>query len=662
MNMGTISIRRHARRAAFVLAAAVCVCAIGAGTAQAQPPLAWANPVPTDSSGHITALSCQSAPALLCVAVDDAGKVLSSTAPASGTWSSPAAIDTSASPHLTAISCPPDPSTALCFAVDETGNNLYASQTPASAPWTAGTIDSGHQLNGISCPSTSLCVAVDNSGNVLWSATPGTAGSWIILTPTVDPGNHIAAVSCPTASLCVATDNVGNVLVSTNPTSMSSWQTTLLTDGANPLTAVSCNVTALCVAVASNGSVYATANAASSGTWSTSIELPGLSAVSCTNAGLCVLVGGNGSALESDNPTASRPAWALASIDPGHALTAVSCLSTGICVAVDNVGDAVAATLPAPTVATATGTSSSQTTASLAATVNPNDATLTDCHFDYGSTSAYGSSVPCPVGPSATGGSQTVTAALSGLNAATTYHFRIVASSAVAVADGSDATFTTPALLKPSPSISGIPAVGSTLTCKSNVTTTAADTVGYQWLSDTAPIAGATMATYVIAVTDQTHHVSCQVTISGDGGSASAISGYDGVPSQSAGKITESFVGTDKRGASSVSAPVTCSPQAPAGCTIKLLLTATKTVKHRSQQVTVGSSTAKLGVGARRTLSVSLNATGQRMLKKQHTLGVTFTVSGTVVGRLTANLQSAKLVFTQKSKKHGKRHATRNAR
>jgi hypothetical protein len=78
--------------------------------------------------------------------------------------------------------------------------------------------------------------------------------------------------------------------------------------------------------------------------------------------------------------------------------------------------------------------------------------------------------------------------------------------------------------------------------------------------------------------------------------------------------------------------------------------------------VTVGSSTAKLGVGARRTLSVSLNATGQRMLKKQHTLGVTFTVSGTVVGRLTANLQSAKLVFTQKSKKHGNRHATRNAR
>ena len=164
--------------------------------------------------------------------------------------------------------------------------------------------------------------------------------------------------------------------------------------------------------------------------------------------------------------------------------------------------------------------------------------------------------------PSPTGGAQAVTAQLGGLSASTTYHFRIAASSGVATSDGADATFTTTAPLKPSPSISGTPAVGNTLTCKSGVTTTATETTSYQWLSDTTPIAGATSPTYVIAITDQSHHLSCEVTISGDGGSASATSGFDGVPSQSGGTITESFVGTDQHTATSVSAPVTCSPQA----------------------------------------------------------------------------------------------------
>ena len=112
-------------------------------------------------------------------------------------------------------------------------------------------------------------------------------------------------------------------------------------------------------------------------------------------------------------------------------------------------------------VATGTGTASSQTTASLAATVTPNDAVLSTCHFDYGPTIAYGASVPCTVVPSATGGSQAVVAALSGLNAATTYHFRIAASSGVATGDGNDATFTTPPPLKANPSLSGTPAVGT---------------------------------------------------------------------------------------------------------------------------------------------------------------------------------------------------------
>ena len=601
--MGRTRIGSHGRRTLFALAGVLCAAVIGASAAQAASPLAWTAPVRSDQTAGtlgITALSCQSTS--LCVAVDDNGNFLSSTAPASGTWGAPAQIDSTLR-HLTAISCP---SATLCFAVDNLGN-LFSSTAPtSSAAWTLEHIDGTTVLNGISCPSTTLCVAVDNAGNILTSTTPGTAVSWGPMH--LDGTNHVTAVSCPAATLCAAVDDHGNVLVSTTPTG--AWQPATLLTSTSPLTAVSCNSTGLCVAVARDGSVHATANAVSpTPTWSaTPVDSAhALTSVSCTDVGLCVAVDHGGNALESDNPAAGLPSWTTTAIDAAHpVLTGVSCLSAGFCVAVNDFGETVAATLPAPAVATGSGAASSQTTASLGASVNPNDATLTDCHFDYGPTTAYGASAPCTVVPSATGGSQSVVAALGGLNAATTYHFRIAAASGVASAVGADASFTTPAPLKANPSLSGTPAVGTTLTCKPNVTTTAAETVTYAWLRDTVPIAGAAAATYVIAAADETHHLSCQVTISGDGGSASATSGFDAVPSQTQGKITETFVGTAKRGATSVSAPVTCSPQASGNCTITLLLTTNQTVRHKSQKVIVGSSTTKLRAGTTRTLSVSL--------------------------------------------------------
>jgi hypothetical protein len=534
-------------------------------------------------------------------------------------------------------------------ATDRHGN-VFLTATPATTTtaWTKTAIDGTTALNAISCPSTTLCVAVDATGDVWTSTAPGTA-PWTEETHVDTLTTPINAISCPSTTLCVAVTNVGTALVSTNPTVTSSWLPTTLTSG--PLEAVSCNASAACVAVGANGSVYATAAVATAPvTWSsTPVDTNALSAVSCNDAGVCVLLDHNRNALTSDTPSSGQPGWATTAIDPDDTtLTAVDCVDAGFCVAADSDGYTLVGTLPAPTVTTGTGAASSQTAATVNATVSPNDATLSDCHFDYGPTTAYGSSVPCSVTPSATGGAQAVTAQLGGLSAATTYHFRIAASSGVATSDGADATFTTTALLKPSPSISGTPAVGSTLTCKSGVTTSATETTSFQWLSDTTPIAGAISPTYVIAVADQTHHLSCEVTISGDGGSASATSGFDGVPSQSGGSITESFVGTDQHRATSVSAPVTCSAQATGSCKIKLQLIATTTVRHRTQKTPVGSLSTTIGAGAQRTLTVSLNSTGKRLLRKLHTLNVTLTVSGTVIGTLTATLQTDKVTFTQK--------------
>jgi hypothetical protein len=656
--MTTMVSDTHARRAVLALAVVACVFAIGATAAQAQATLTWTAPHLSDSlpgTLGITALSCVSTS--LCVAVDDAGQDFSTTSPATGGWTAPGQI-AAGTPHLTGVSCP---STTLCVATDKHGD-AYATATPTTTAWTEETaIDGTTPINAISCPSTALCVAVDNSGDVLTSTAPGSP-PWAVQTHVDGLTTPITAVSCSSTSLCVAVTSVGTVLVSTNPTTSSSWVSTTLSSG-TALGAVSCNSSATCVAVGSTGSsgtVYATAAVATAPvTWSsTPVDTNALSSVSCTDADVCVLLDHARNALVSDAPSSGQPGWASTPIDPDDVtLTAVDCVDAGFCVAADSLGYTLVGTLPGPTVTTGTGSASSQTTATVNATVNANDATLSDCHFDYGSTTSYGSSVPCTVTPSATGGPQAVTAQIGGLNASTTYHFRIAASSGVATSDGADATFTTAAPLKPSPSISGTPAVGSTLTCKPGVTTSASETTSYQWLSDTNPIAGATSSTYVIAPTDQSHHLSCNVTISGDGGSASATSGFDGVPAQSGGSITESFVGTDQHRATSISAPVTCSPQATGSCKIKLQLTATTTVRHRTQKTGVGSLSTTIGAGAQRTLTVSLNSTGKRLLKKLHTLNVTLTVSGTVIGTLTATLQTDKVTFTQKGARRAAHHA-----
>ena len=73
--------------------------------------------------------------------------------------------------------------------------------------------------------------------------------------------------------------------------------------------------------------------------------------------------------------------------------------------------------------------------------------------------------------------------------------------------------------------------------------------------------------------------------------------------------------------------------------------------------MTVGSSTTKLAAGTTRRLSVSLNAAGRRLSKRQRTLTATLTVSGTIIGTLKATLQAEKLVFGTKAK-----HATRQRR
>jgi hypothetical protein len=99
----------------------------------------------------------------------------------------------------------------------------------------------------------------------------------------------------------------------------------------------------------------------------------------------------------------------------------------------------------APTVTTTAGaTGVTQHTATVAGTVNPNSGNVTNCHIDYGASVSYGSQAPCSPGAPGAGSSAVgVSAALSGLAAGTTYHFRVVATNAGDTTNGSDQTFAT---------------------------------------------------------------------------------------------------------------------------------------------------------------------------------------------------------------------------
>jgi hypothetical protein len=86
------------------------------------------------------------------------------------------------------------------------------------------------------------------------------------------------------------------------------------------------------------------------------------------------------------------------------------------------------------------------TSATLGGTVDPDGATITECHFEYGPTAGYGESQPCSSAPSGSS-PVAVSADITGLAENATYHFRLVAAysdgSNVGSDAGSDETFTT---------------------------------------------------------------------------------------------------------------------------------------------------------------------------------------------------------------------------
>jgi hypothetical protein len=96
--------------------------------------------------------------------------------------------------------------------------------------------------------------------------------------------------------------------------------------------------------------------------------------------------------------------------------------------------------LPIVSGTAATGVSGSS--AVLHGTVNPNDRPVTEYLFEYGPSTAYGSTTP-PGSLPKSKSDKPVSAAVTGLEPETTYHFRLVATNSKGTTRGPDVTFTT---------------------------------------------------------------------------------------------------------------------------------------------------------------------------------------------------------------------------
>ena len=97
-----------------------------------------------------------------------------------------------------------------------------------------------------------------------------------------------------------------------------------------------------------------------------------------------------------------------------------------------------------PSVVTGSASGVGQSSATVSGSVTPNGEATT-FGFDYGITTVYGAQAPAPPDPNVGSASsaEPVWATLAGLAANTTYHFRIVATSAGGTSYGGDQTFTT---------------------------------------------------------------------------------------------------------------------------------------------------------------------------------------------------------------------------
>jgi hypothetical protein len=340
-----------------------------------------------------------------------------------------------------------------------------------STPFPSGA--SSAFLFGVSCVTTTACTAVgyyEESGVDLTLVEHWNGMEWTIQS-SPNPGsafNELLSVSCLSTTECTA---VGTVITKYLKTLIERWNGTewKVQISVNPnetssdtLDAVSCSTSTACMAVGDYG--WPLAESWNGTEWSLrTISGPvgmlstTLSGVFCNSSSACTTIGkftSETGVIGALGEGWNGAEWTIQSTSSfagtkESELRGVACPSATSCVAVGRYTNSAGATFalvesfgpPIATIEAATNITTSGAT--LNATVNP-EGKETTYHFEYGTTTSYGTSIPVP---DATLASQKeaehVSRAISGLPTEMTYHYRIVATNGNGVTDSADHTFKT---------------------------------------------------------------------------------------------------------------------------------------------------------------------------------------------------------------------------
>ena len=314
---------------------------------------------------EIRGLSCPSQK--LCLGVDDAGAVLSTTTPTGAAASWRRRLQPAVTKGLNSVSCP---AVGFCAAVGD-DDTLLTSSTPASAatwqytrlPFTWEDGEGGTNIEdfgSISCATPSFCVATGSVNQLFVSANPsGGVAAWQAVTVGQFDFDGFSAVSCPLTSLCVAGDYAdGRLAVSTNPGG--SWKLFRIAPpykGRPPgITAVSCTRTTFCLAGDQVGAIYSSSQPTAGAKAFKRVKLTTSKIVSitCRSSKLCVAIGVGGRAWSSNDPSGGRSAWHSVLLDGhdyptsagglGRRLIGLACAPESVCVTGDAAGRVFSAT------------------------------------------------------------------------------------------------------------------------------------------------------------------------------------------------------------------------------------------------------------------------------------------------------------------------------
>ncbi|HEX4344378.1 MAG TPA: hypothetical protein VHZ31_02335 [Solirubrobacteraceae bacterium] len=408
----------------------------------------------------------------------------------------------------------------------------------APAPPTPANVDPGGFLGGIACPSDNECVAVDTGGDEV-TVDPATPSAPTLETIAIE--RDLSDVACPSTTQCTAIERyldraTGAAEVTFDPHAPGTPAPVPL-DVANDLNSVACPSTTQCTAVGDGGDVITFDPHASGVPASATIGTGRLSGVACPSTTQCTVIGDDTVTFDPASPGTTINTLA------GEGGDAIACPSTTQCtVAGDGEADTfdpVSAVTPTSTML-GLGTESLQEIADLACPsptqctvvgfredpsgeADSDEATFDAVTFDP---TTPGTAVPTLIGMAST---------IVGADVACSSTAQCVAVDGSSGYIGTSATDAdaTPPVNSASPTISGTPVSGQTLTAVRGAWANSPTGFSYQWEDcDTAgdacsPIAGATGQAYVLAAGDVGHTIRVLETASNAGGASSPASVLD---------------------------------------------------------------------------------------------------------------------------------------